>query len=66
MTNINTAANKLKSGNTQAARALVDDLGAQTGAVVVVLNDLRQVSFTDLGIAMLQTKACRQLAGIPI
>jgi hypothetical protein len=66
MTNINIAANKLENGNSAAAQALVDDLGAQTGPIVAVLNDLRQVSFTDLGIAMLQTKACRQAAGIPI
>jgi hypothetical protein len=66
LTNINTAADKLENGNTAAAQALVDDLGAQTGPIVAVLNDLHQVSFTDLGIAMLQTKACRQVAGVPI
>ena len=61
-----TAANQLHSGNTAAAHALVDDLGTETGSIVAPLTDLQQVSLTDLAIATLETKACRQLSGIPI
>ena len=66
LTKAGTAANQLKSGNTAAAHALVHDLGTETGSIVAPLTDLHQVSLTDLAIATLETKACRQLSGIPI
>ena len=66
ITKVKTAAKQLESASAESARALFDDLGAQAGSIVALLNDLHQVSLTDLGIAMIDTKSCRQLAGIPI
>ena len=41
-------------------------LPLRLGSIVAPLTDLQQVSLTDLAIATLETKACRQLSGIPI
>ncbi|HUO74390.1 MAG TPA: hypothetical protein VMU39_26695 [Solirubrobacteraceae bacterium] len=59
-----TAANTLENGNPASAGVIVTDLGSDAGLVGALLDNLQNASFSDLGIAALETRACRQLAGI--
>jgi hypothetical protein len=61
-----TAANKLESGNVDAAAGLISDLPAGASLASALLSDARTLASTDLAIAVLETKTCRQLAGVPI
>jgi hypothetical protein len=66
VTSFVTAAHQLGHDNAAGARALVNDLGPGSGLVVAVVNDLHQLAPTDLALAVLETKACRQRVGLPI
>jgi hypothetical protein len=59
-------AGRLGRGNTASVRALAVRIAAQTNSVLAVLGDLHRVASTDVAIAALETKACRQLIGVPI
>jgi hypothetical protein len=61
-----TAVNKVETGNVDAAAALISDLPAGASLAAALLNDARKRTSTDLAIAVLETKTCRQLAGVPI
>jgi hypothetical protein len=61
-----TAANTLQNGNVAGAGVIVSDLGSDAGLVNALLGNLQNASITDLGIAALETRACRELAGISI
>ena len=66
LTEAQTAANKVENGNLDAAAALVNDLPAGVNLATDLLIDARKLASTDLAIAVLETKTCRQLAGVPI
>ena len=65
LTEAQTAANKVENGNLDAA-ALINDLPAGASLASALLSDARTLASTDLAIAVLETKTCRQLAGVPI
>ena len=65
LTEVQTAANKVENGNLDAA-ALINDLPAGASLASALLSDTRALASTDLAIAVLETKTCRQLAGVPI
>ena len=65
LTEAQTAANKVENGNLDAA-ALINDLPAGASLASALLSDTRTLASTDLAIAVLETKTCRQLAGVPI
>jgi hypothetical protein len=65
LTEAQTAANKVENGNLDAA-ALINDLPAGASLASALLSDTRALASTDLAIAVLETKTCRQLAGVPI
>jgi hypothetical protein len=66
LTDARIAANKVENGNLDAAAALVNDLPAGVNLATDLLIDARKLASTDLAIAVLETKTCRQLAGVPI
>jgi hypothetical protein len=66
LTEAQTAANKLESGNVDAATSIISDLPAGANLAGAVLSDARHLATTDLAIAVLDTKSCRQVAGLPI
>jgi len=66
LTDAQTAANKVENGNLDAAAALISDLPAGASLASALLSDTRTLASTDLAIAVLETKTCRQLAGVPI
>jgi len=66
LTEAQTAANKVENGNLDAAAALISDLPAGASLASALLSDTRTLASTDLAIAVLETKTCRQLAGVPI
>jgi hypothetical protein len=61
-----TAANKLEKGNVDAATALISDLPAGANLASALLSDARKLASPDLAIAVVETRTCRQLAGVPI
>ena len=66
LTEARAAADKLESGDVNAAGVLIGDLPGRADLAVALLNDARQLASTDLAIAVAETKTCRQLAGVPI
>jgi hypothetical protein len=61
-----TAANKVENGNLDAAAALISDLPAGASLASALLSNTRTLASTDLAITVLETKTCRQLAGVSI
>jgi hypothetical protein len=64
--NIEGAAAGVASGNPAAFATLVGDLEAGTVVGTQIVNELRHVVSVDLGLSLVETRACRQLVGIPI
>jgi hypothetical protein len=60
------AARSLASGNLGAAVTLLGDLKNDTVTGAQVVNELQHVLSVDLGISLVETRACRQLVGIPV
>jgi hypothetical protein len=56
----------IASGNPAAIVALLSDLENETVLAAPVVNELRHVVSVDLGLSLVETRACRQLVGIPI
>jgi hypothetical protein len=61
-----TAANKLESGDVDGATALIGGLPGGANLAAALLSDGRHVATPGLAIAVLDTKTCRQVAGVPI
>jgi hypothetical protein len=66
LTEAQTATNKLETGNLDGATSLISDLPGGADLAASMLSDARQLASTDLAIAVLDTKSCRQLAGLPV
>jgi hypothetical protein len=66
LTEAQTAANRLETGNVNGATSLISDLPGGADLAAAVLSDARDLASTDLAIAVLDTKTCRQLAGVPV
>jgi hypothetical protein len=64
--NIEGAAGSVASGNLAAIGALLSDLENDTVVGTSIANELRHVVSVDLGLSLVETRACRQLVGIPI
>jgi hypothetical protein len=60
------AAGSVAGGNLAAIGTLVDDLESDKVLGTQVAGELQHVVSVDLGISIAETRACRQLAGIPI
>jgi hypothetical protein len=66
LTEAQTAASKVEDGNVAAAAALISDFPSGASLAAALLSDARKLASTDLAIAVLETKTCRQVAGVPI
>jgi hypothetical protein len=64
--NIEGAAGSAAGGNLAAIGALLSDLENDTGLGTQIANELRHVLSVDLGLSLVETRACRQLVGSPI
>jgi hypothetical protein len=64
--NLQGAASSVASGNPAAVGALLNDLEADTVVGPQIANELRHVVSVDLGLSLVETRACRQLVGIPV
>jgi hypothetical protein len=60
------AAGRVASGNLLAIGALLSDVEKDTVVGTPIVNELRHVVSVDLGLSLVETRACRQLVGIPI
>jgi hypothetical protein len=63
---IETAAGSVAGGNLAVIGALVSDLETDTVVGTPIVKELRHVLSVDLGLSLVETRACRQLVGIPI
>jgi hypothetical protein len=54
------------SGNLAAVGAVLNDLEADTAVGPQIVKELRHVVSVDLGLSLVETRACRQLVGIPV
>jgi hypothetical protein len=59
-------AGSVASGNLAAIGALLSDLENETVMGTPIVNELRHVVSVDLGLSLVETRACRQLVGSPI
>ena len=66
LTEAQTAANKLENGNVDGATALISDLRDGASLAAALISNARHLATTDLAIAVLDTKTCRQVAGLPV
>jgi hypothetical protein len=66
LTEAQAAADKLETGDVNAAGVLISDVPAGADLAVALLDDAHQLASTDLAIAVVDTKTCRQLAGLPV
>jgi hypothetical protein len=64
--NLDSAAGSVVSGNLGAIGTLLGDLESDGGVGSTITAELRQVVSVDLGLSLAETKACRQLVGIPV
>ena len=64
--NLKGAADSVANGNLAAIGTLVSDLENDNGVGTQIAGELRHVVPVDLGISLAETRACRQLVGIPI
>jgi hypothetical protein len=60
------AASSVASGNLAAIGTLIADLSDDSSVGTQVVAGLRRVVSVDLGLSLVETRACRQLAGIPV
>jgi len=60
------AAGSVAGGNLAAIGAVLSDLETDTVVGTPIVNELRHVVSIDLGLSLVETRACRQLVGIPI
>jgi hypothetical protein len=60
------AAGSVAAGNLAAIGTLVSDLGADGALPTEVVTGLRHLLSVDLGLSLVETRACRQLVGIPV
>jgi hypothetical protein len=60
------AASSVASGNLAAIGTLVNDLSNDKVVGTQITDELRRVVSVDLGLSLVETRACRQLVGIPI
>ena len=66
ITRIKSAAGQVESGNPLAALAAVENLKADSGLATDVAGAVRHLASVDLGLAVIETSACRRLAGSPV
>jgi hypothetical protein len=64
--NLRDAAGSVASGNLAAVGTLLSDLENDKAVGTQIVNELRHVVSVDLGLSLVETRACRQLVGIPI
>ena len=64
--NIEGAAGSVAGGNLAATGALLSALETNTVVGTQIVNELRHVVSVDLGLSLVETRACRQLVGIAI
>jgi hypothetical protein len=60
------AASSVAGGNIAAIGTLVTDLESDNGLGTQITGELSHVVSVDLGLSLVETRACRQLVGIPI
>ncbi len=60
------AARSLANGDLASIGTVVSDLENDTAAGIQIVAELRHVVSVDLGLSLVETGACRQLAGIPV
>lgn len=63
---VKSAAGQVESGNPLAALAAVENLKADSGLATDVVGAVRHLASVDLGLAVVETSACRRLAGSPV
>jgi len=63
---VKSAANQVESGNPLAALAAVENLKADSGLASQVAGAVQHLASVDLGLAVVETSACRRLAGSPV
>lgn len=63
---LETAAASVESGNLAAIGTLVSDVESDKAMAPALAGELRRVVSVDLGLSLAETRACRQLVGIPI
>ncbi|MFZ0089815.1 MAG: hypothetical protein WAL63_09935, partial [Solirubrobacteraceae bacterium] len=63
---IQSVAASIAGGNLLALGTLVSDLRNDAAMEPKIIDELRHVVSVDLGLSLVETRACRQLAGIPI
>ncbi|MFZ0381322.1 MAG: hypothetical protein WCD11_25585 [Solirubrobacteraceae bacterium] len=59
-------ASSVASGNVLAIESLVGDLASDRLVGTQIAGELRHVVSVDLGLSLVETRACRQLVGIPV
>ncbi|HTX08664.1 MAG TPA: hypothetical protein VME22_08640 [Solirubrobacteraceae bacterium] len=59
-------ADSVASGNLLAIGTLLGDLASDRTVGTQIAGELRQVVSVDLGLSLVETRACRQLVGIPV
>ncbi len=64
--NLKRAADSVANGNLASIGTLVSDLENDNGVGTRIAGELRHVVSVDLGISLAETRACRQLVGIPV
>jgi len=64
--NLKSAVDSVDNGNLAAIGTLVSDLENDKGAGTQIAGELGHLVSVDLGISLAETRACRQLVGIPI
>ena len=64
--NLAQAAGSVASGNLAAIGTLLSQLQNAQGVGPQIVSELRHLVSVDLGLSLVETRACRQLAGIPI
>jgi len=60
------SAGSVANGNLAAIGALLSDVESGTVVGTPIVNELRHVLSVNLGLSLVETRACRQLVGIPI
>jgi hypothetical protein len=63
---IETAVGSVASGNLAALGTLFGDLQSDKVMGTQIVSELRHVLSVDLGLSLVETRACRELVGIPI
>jgi hypothetical protein len=60
------AAGGVATGNLASVGTVLNDLEADTAVGPQILEELRHVVSVDLGLSLVESRACRQLVGIPV